>query len=79
MGFRLGERRQKSCCWGRHPGHEPDGTEERSGVQDPGKRRLIEMEPMDEQDAVQHWSQNRDPWSYGLKVSFIFEHPETSY
>lgn len=38
------------------------------------------MEPMDEQGVVlQHQSQNRDPLSYGLKVSFIFEHPEASY
>lgn len=73
-------RHQKSCCWARHPGHEPDGMEERSGVQDSGKRRIIEMEPMDEQGVVlQHQSQNRDPLSYGLKVSFIFEHPEASY
>lgn len=65
---------------GQAPRREPDGTEERSGVQDPGKRSLIEMEPMDEQGVVlQHQSQNRDPLSYGLKVSFIFELPETSY
>lgn len=38
------------------------------------------MEPMDEQGVVlQHQSQNRDPLSYGFKVSFIFEHPEASY
>lgn len=49
MGFWMGRDTRKAAVGAGTPGHEPDGMEERSGVQDSGKRRIIEMEPMDEQ------------------------------